>query len=82
MDYHARNISQDEIIRMHVDTFEFRDMEEKWTHFKETCNIRICLVVDGVNPFAKMRSVYMTWNIFVINNNIPPWLSISRPNPT
>ena len=79
MDYHARNISQDDVIQMPVDGFAFIDMEEKWPHFKkEPHNLRICLAADGVNPFAEMRSIYTAWPIFVINNNIPPWLSIKR----
>ena len=53
MDYHARNISQDDVIRMLADGCAFRDMEEKWPHFKEESrNLRISLVEDGVNPFA------------------------------
>ena len=64
---------------MPADGSTFIDMEEKWTYFKEEpCNVRISLEADGVNPFAKMRSVYLTWPIFVININIPPWLSIKR----
>ena len=60
-------------------TFAFRDMEEKWPHFKEEpYNIRISLARCGVNPFAQMRSIYMVWPIFVIKNNIPPWLLIKR----
>ena len=52
---------------------------KKWPHFKEEpCNLRISLAADGVNPFAQMESIYMVWPIFVINNNIPPWLSINR----
>ena len=79
MDYHARNRSQDDVIRMTVDGTAFRDMEEKWPHFKEEPrNLRISLVADGINPFAQMKSIYMVWPIFVINNNIPPWLSIKR----
>ena len=35
MDYHARNKSQDDIIRMHANGYVFRGMEEKWLHFKE-----------------------------------------------
>ena len=35
MDYHARNICQDDIIQMPADGSTFRDMEEKWPHFKE-----------------------------------------------
>ena len=79
MDYHARNISQDDVIRMPADGTAFRDIEEKWPHFKEEPrNLRISLAADGVNPFAQMKSSYMVWPIFVINNNIPPWLSIKR----
>ena len=56
-------------------------MEDKWPHFKEEPrNIRIYLAVDGVNPFTQMKSIYTVWPIFVINNKIPPWLSIKREN--
>ena len=66
---------------MPVDGFAFRDMEEKRPHFKEEPrNLRIFLAADGVNPFAQMKSIYTVWPIFVINNNIPPWLSIKREN--
>ena len=53
MDYHARNRSQDDVIRIPADGSAFRDMEKKWSHFKEEpCNLRISLVADGFNPFA------------------------------
>ena len=81
MDYNARNKIQDDIIRMLADGSAFRDMEEKWPHFKEEPrNLRISLAAYGVNPFARMKSIYTVWPIFVINNNIPPWLSIKREN--
>lgn len=35
MDYHAHNRSQDDIIQMHVDGSKFKEIEEKWPHFKE-----------------------------------------------
>ena len=78
MDYHARNRIQDDVIRMPADGFAFRDMEEKWPHFKEPRNLRISLAAYGVNPFAHMRSIYTVWPIFVFYNNIPPRLSIKR----
>ena len=79
MDYHAKKRSQDDVIRIPADGPAFRDMEEKWSHFKEEPhNLSISLVEDGVNPFAQMKSIYMVWPIFVINNNIPPWLSIKK----
>ena len=53
MDYHARNRSQDDVIRMPTDGSAFRYMEEKWPHFKEEPrNLRISLATYGVNPFA------------------------------
>jgi hypothetical protein len=47
------------------------------TYFKEEPhNVRISLVIDGVNPFGEPRSIYLVWLVFVINNNLPPWMSI------
>ena len=58
MDYHARNRIQDDVIRMPTDGSAFRDMEEKWSHFKdEPRNVRIYLVANGVNPISKMMSI-------------------------
>ena len=79
MDYHARNKSGDDILRMPTDGSTFRDMEEKWPHFKEKPrNLKLSLGAYGVNPFGEMRSIYSVWPIFVISNNIPPWMSIKR----
>ena len=58
MDYNAKNRIQDDVIRIPTDDSAFRDMEEKWPHFKEEPrNLRISLAADGVNPFADMRSI-------------------------
>ena len=35
MDYHARNRSQDDVIRIPVDCSAFRYMEGKWPHFRD-----------------------------------------------
>ena len=79
MDYHAHNICQDDIIRNPAYGSTFRDMEEKSPRFKEEPhNIRIYLETNCVKSFAEMRYVYSVWFTFVINNNIPPWLSIKR----
>ena len=79
MDYHAHNRSQDDIMRMPADGLAFKEIEEKWPHFKEEPrNLKLSLAADGVNPFGEMRFAYLVWPIFVINNNIPPWLSIKR----
>jgi hypothetical protein len=79
MDYHARNRSEDGVLRMPADGSAFREIEEKWTDFKdEPRNVRLSLAADGVNPFGELRFIYSVWPIFVINNNIPPWMSIKR----
>ena len=79
MDYHARNRSGDGVLQMPVNGSAFREIEEKWADFKdEPRNVRLSLVADGVNPFGEIRSIYSVWPILVINNNIPPWMSIKR----
>ena len=62
-----------------LDKYQFKDIEEIWSHFKEEPhNLKLSLAADGVNPFGDMRSIYSVWPIFVINNNIPPSMSIKR----
>jgi hypothetical protein len=79
MDYHACNISGDGVLRMPTDGSTFREIEGKWAYFKdEPHNVRLSLAADSVNPFGELRSIYLVWPIFVINNNIPPWMSIKR----
>jgi hypothetical protein len=54
-------------------------IEEKWPSFKEEPhNVRLSLAADGVNPFGELHSMYLVWPVFVINNNLPPWMSIKR----
>ena len=58
---------------MPADGSTFKEIEEKWPHFKEEPhNLKLSLVADSVNPYGEMRSTYSVWPIFVINNNIPP----------
>jgi len=79
MDYHATNRSEDGVIRMPVDGFAFRNIEERWPKFKEEPhNIMLSLAADGVNPFGELRYTYSVWLIFTINYNILPWISIKR----
>ena len=66
-------------MRMSADGSTFKDIVEIWSHFKEEPrNLKLSLAADGVNPYGDMRSVYSVWPIFVINNNIAPWMSIKR----
>jgi hypothetical protein len=64
---------------MPVDGSAFMNIKERWPIFKEEPrNVRIPLEVDDVNHFGEIRSIYSMWYIFVINNNLPPWMSIKR----
>ena len=66
MDYHARNRSQDNDIQIPIDGSAFRDMEEKWPHFKEEpCNVRIYLAVAGVNPFTPCGLFFLSTIAFL-----------------
>ena len=64
---------------MPIDGSALNYIEEKWPIFKEEpCNVRLLLAIDGVNPFGELRYTYSMWPDFVINNNLPPWMSIKR----
>jgi hypothetical protein len=79
MDFHAKNISRDDVLRMPVDGFALKYIEEKCPIFKEEPhNVRLSLASDGVNPFGELHSTYSMWPVFVINNNLPSWMSIKR----
>ena len=64
---------------MPTDGSKSNEIIGKWPHFKQDPhNLKLSLATNGVNPFGEMRSVYSVWPIFVINNNIPPWMYIKR----
>jgi hypothetical protein len=64
---------------MPVDGYAFKEIAAKWLEFTDgPRNVRLSLATYGVNPFGELRYVYSVWPIFVINNNIPPWMSIKR----
>ena len=64
---------------MPADGSAFKSIEEKWPLFKEEPrNVRLSLAADGVKPFGELRSTYSVWPVFVINNNLPPWMSMKR----
>jgi hypothetical protein len=79
MDYHAQNIIEYDVLRMPKNGYAFKEIVAKWPEFtNEPRNVRISLETNSVNPFGELWFVYSVWPIFVINNNIPPWMSIKR----
>ena len=64
---------------MSVDSSSLKNIEEKWPFFKdEPRNVRLSLAADGFNPFGELRSTYSVWPVFIIKNNLPPWMTIKR----
>ena len=62
---------------MPADGFALKNIEEKWAIFKdEPRNVRLSLATDGFNPFGELRSTYSVWLVFVVKNNLPPWMTI------
>ena len=79
MGYHAKNKSEDGVLQMPADGSALKNIEEKWPFFKdEPSNVRFSLEVDGFNAFGEIRSTYSVCPIFIINNNLPPWMLIKR----
>ena len=79
MDYHEHNKSGDGALRMHVYRYAFSEIEGKLRVFKDKPrDVSLSLEVDDVNPFGEIRSIYSMGPIFVIDNNIPPRMSINR----
>jgi hypothetical protein len=57
MDFHAKNISPDDVLRIPTDGFALNYIEENWPIFQEEPrNVRLALAADGVNPFGELRS--------------------------
>ena len=64
---------------MPTDGSALNNIEEKWPVFKdEPHNILLSLAIDGFNPFGEIHSTYSVWSVFVINNKLPPWMTIKR----
>ena len=81
MDYHTKNRSEDGVLCMPADGSAMKNIKEKWPIFiDEPRNVRLSLAVDGFNPYGELRSTYSVCHVFVINNNLPPWMSIKREN--
>jgi hypothetical protein len=79
MDFHAKKKSRDDVLIMLVDGSALNYIEEKWPIFKEEPrNVSLSLAADGVNPYGELHSTYSVWPVFVINNNLPPWMMIKR----
>ena len=57
-----------------------KHIEDTWPEkFKdEVRSLRLSIAMDGINPYSLQNTNYSIWPIVVINNNIPPWLSVKN----
>jgi hypothetical protein len=57
-----------------------KHIEDTWPNkFKdEVQSLRLSIAMDGVNPYSLQNTNYSVWPVVVINNNIPPWLSMKN----
>lgn len=44
----------------------------------EPRNLRLALLVDGLNPHSEMSSKYSCWLVMMVIYNLPPWLCMKR----
>ena len=59
MDYHAKNRSEDGVLRMLANDSALNNIEEKWPIFKdEPRNVGLSLATDVFNPFGELHSTY------------------------
>jgi hypothetical protein len=55
-------------------------IEDTWPEkFKnEVRSLRLSIAMDSINPYSLQNTNYSVWLVVVINNNIPPWLSVKN----
>jgi hypothetical protein len=57
----------------------WKHINDKWLDFAiDSCNVRLRLTLDGVNPFGDLSSCHFTWPMILLNYNLPPWLVTKR----
>jgi hypothetical protein len=75
MVWHAKNKNSDGLVRHVHDSKTWAHIDASWPYFaSEPCNVRLRLVVDGINPYGEKRNNWSTWPILLLNYNLPPWL--------
>jgi len=62
-----------------VDSKAWAHINSTWLEFaKELDNLRPGLALNGVNQFGNQSSTWSTWPIFILNYNLPPWVTTKK----
>jgi hypothetical protein len=73
--WHKNGSSSDGLVRSVLDSKRWKHIDEKWLDFaNEPHNIRLGLVLNGINAFGDLNSCHSTWPVILLNYNLPPWL--------
>jgi hypothetical protein len=79
MTWHAENFSKDGKMRGPYDSVQWRHVKDTHVEFAaDSRNIHLGLCADGVNPYSQKRSTHSSCPVFLLNYNIPPWLTIKK----
>ena len=80
--WHAPHRSELGVMKIPTDSIAMKHIEDTWPEkFKdEVRSLRLNIAMDGVNPYSLHNTNYSFWPIVVINNSIPPWLSVKNGN--
>ena len=79
MDWGAKNVSTDGIMRVPSDCLAFKHINSKWPEFEqEPRYIKMGVGLDGVNPFSMRSSRWSTWPVVLINYNLPPFICFKK----
>jgi len=79
MKWHHDNISMDGYVKHVVDSKAWAHINSTWLEFaKELDNLRPGLALNGVNQFGNQSSTWSTWPIFILNYNLPPWVTTKK----
>ena len=79
MTWHVEGKSNDNKVRSVVDSKAWKHVDTRWPDFaKEPRNLRLALILDGVNPFSNQSLSHSTWPVVLLNYNLPPWLVTKR----
>ncbi len=77
--WHSIGASLEGLIQNVTNSIAWKHINEKWPEFViDTCNVRLGLALDGVNPFGDLSSCHSTWPVVLLNYNLLPWLVTKR----
>jgi hypothetical protein len=79
MTWHRENMSCDGKMRGPYDSPQWQHVKDTHVEFSsDSRNIHLGLCADGVNPYSQKRSTHSLCPVFLLNYNIPPWLTIRK----